>query len=130
MGRYGDCAILATKILAEKTAKNPRDAWDVAIAKLSKRESSEWVMKKGCPRATFLSLCEEGLIRGVECGKYTRSTKNKKYALNAVKELGQNSKSLTQLELWRKIGNQLAHSCQMDVVLSLWNNDLIVKKDK
>ncbi|MFA4859721.1 MAG: hypothetical protein WC598_03095 [Methanoregula sp.] len=76
MGRYGECAILATKFLAEKNIKNPRDAWELAISKLVKNDPSEWVMKKGCPRAAFLSLCEEGLVRGVDCGKYTRSTKN------------------------------------------------------
>jgi len=30
--------------------------------------------------------------------------------------------------LWRAVTNEKAHNSQMDIVLALWNNDLIVGK--
>lgn len=58
------------------------------------------VKKKGCPRNAFLGLYEEGLVKGIPSGNYTRSKKNKEYAIKAVKilkgapELSSNSKTL------------------------------------
>jgi hypothetical protein len=46
--------------------------------------------KKGCPKGTFLGLCEEGLVKGIPKGNYTKSVKNKKYAIKAVTVLKQN----------------------------------------
>jgi len=39
---------------------------------------------KGCPRGAFLELCEAGMIKGIASGKYTRSKRNKEYAIDAV----------------------------------------------
>ncbi|WP_420865668.1 DUF6979 family protein [Dickeya oryzae] len=40
--------------------------------------------KKSCPLSAFLGLCEDGYIKGIPKGKYTKSYKNKKYAVVAA----------------------------------------------
>jgi hypothetical protein len=125
MGKYGDCAVHAVKLIENKHEKEPRLAWNLAASSLME---SEAMKNKGCPRAAFLGLCEEGMIKGIPKGRYTRSTKNKGYALNAIKILQQTSKPPTRDELWREItGYNIVHNGQMDVVLSLWHNGLILK---
>jgi hypothetical protein len=73
-------------------------------------------------------LCEEGLVKGIAKGNYTKSDKNKSYALKAVEILKSNkNNSFTPKELWDKLelGDKQSNS-QMDVVLALWENGLIV----
>jgi hypothetical protein len=68
---------------AEKgPALEPAVAWGRALASETKSNR-----EKPCPKGAFLGLCEEGLIVGVRRGSYTRSVKNKRYAVNAVKAL-------------------------------------------
>ena len=83
--------------------------------------------EKGCPKNTFLGLCEEGLVKGIPKGDYTKSVKNKNYALKAVSILKNNQeKSFSPKELWMKLNlSDKRHNSQMDVVLALWENDLI-----
>ncbi|APZ47800.1 hypothetical protein BW723_16515 [Polaribacter reichenbachii] len=84
--------------------------------------------EKGCPKGTFLGLCETGLVRGIPKGNYTKSVKNKEYALKAVEILKQHKhKNITPKELWLALdlGDKRSNS-QMDVVLALWENDLII----
>lgn len=33
--------------------------------------------RKGCPKGVYLGLCEEGLVKGIPKGKYTKSKKIK-----------------------------------------------------
>lgn len=83
---------------------------------------------KGCPRGAFLGLCEEGLIKGIPCGSYTKSKKNKQYAIDAVEILKENlGKDLGKKELWYKItGNKKSYNSQMDIVLELFNRGYIL----
>jgi hypothetical protein len=46
--------------------------------------------RKGSPKGTFLGLCEEGLVKGIDKGAYTKSIKNKTYGLATVKILAKN----------------------------------------
>lgn len=126
MNIYGERVIRARKKLIANTCENPMDAWRVTISELTDSRS---VRDEGCPRDTFLGLCEQGLILGINCGEYSNSIKNKEYALNAVEVLRQNPRPLKPLELWHKIGNQIVHNGQMDVVLALWESDLLLLKD-
>ena len=83
---------------------------------------------KGCPKNSFLALCETGQIKGVQAGKYTRSRKNKSYALFALELLKQNPELANQPnKLWKLIPGCTGkvHNSQMDVVLALWNEKLI-----
>jgi hypothetical protein len=85
--------------------------------------------EKGCPKNTFLGLCEIGFVKGIPKGNYTKSIKNKEYALKAAIILKQNTQTtFSPKELWDKLelGDKRSNS-QMDVVLALWEHGLIVK---
>ncbi|PKH52150.1 hypothetical protein CXF68_16265 [Tenacibaculum sp. Bg11-29] len=82
--------------------------------------------EKGCPKNAFLGLCEEGLVKGIPKGNYTKSVKNKEYALQAIDILKQNT--FLPKELWEQLElGDKKHNSQMNVVLALWENDLILK---
>ena len=83
--------------------------------------------EKSCPKNTFLGLCEEGLVNGIPKGNYTKSVKNKEYALKAIAILKQNTQTtFSPKELWEKLelGDKSSNS-QMDVILALWEHGLI-----
>jgi uncharacterized protein YegP (UPF0339 family) len=127
LGKYGKCAKAAVDLLKSNKAADPIVAWKKAA--LETFPDSESSRKKCCPKNAFLGLCEEGLIRGVSAGGYTESKDNKRYALNAVSLLKKNPNlSKNENVLWEKIqgNNAKKHNAQMDVVITLWDNDLIV----
>lgn len=121
--KYGQTAIRTLEI--HQTAKPLRESWFSAAAEFFDSESSQ---KKGCPRSTFLGLCEKGLIKGISKGEYgSNSTKNKTHAIEAVKYLKENQvASISSKELWNNLNiNGKSHNSQMDVVLALWHKGLI-----
>lgn len=126
MGKYGKSAIIATKLLKAGKESNPVTAWECAVAEVF--PESESSRKKGCPKSTFLGLCEEGLVAGVGSGEYTNSKKNKGYAKKSLRlliakpDLATNTKKLWELVLE---GEKKQHNQQMDVVISLWKNGSI-----
>jgi hypothetical protein len=83
--------------------------------------------EKSCPKNTFLGLCEEGLVKGIPQGSYTKSVKNKEYALKAAAILKQNTQTtFSPKELWEKLElGDKRHNSQMNVVLALWEHGLI-----
>lgn len=118
-------------LTALKSAKNYKESysleeiWTRAAKEVFETKSSQ---DKGCPKGTFLGLCEEGLVKGIPKGNYTKSEKNKSYALKAVGILKSNpNNTFTPKELWDKLalGDKRSNS-QMDVVLALWENGLII----
>jgi len=126
---FAKVAIFAARE-AQKTA-DPIMAWEYASIKVFGKGT--WQQLKRCPKNTFLGLCEEGIIKGIPKGKYTRSVKNKTYALTAVRILN-NEKHISSAALWKEVmialnensGKQ--HNGQMDVVLALADNKLIIYK--
>lgn len=122
MGKYGETAIRAVALLGAEECDDPRKAWDKVAAEVFRgRESSR---KKGCPKDAFLGLCEEGMVKGVPAGSYTRSTKNKWYAVRAIEILEKRPELARDTKrLWAMVveGNPIKHNGQMDVVVSLWN---------
>ncbi len=122
---YGKAALEAAKLVNRENI-NPREAWEEAVEKEFLHSVS--CQEKGCPKGAFLGLCENGMVKNIPSGKYTKSKENKRYAINAVKILGDNkNKRFTPGELWiavLKLGgiNKKAHNSQMNVVLALWNN--------
>lgn len=86
--------------------------------------------KKSCPRGAFLGLCEEGLVQGIPAGSYKASREDKAYAVRAVTLLTEGTEQRSTSALWRAVTNgaEKTHNSQMDVVLALWNNDLILGK--
>jgi hypothetical protein len=125
--RYGEAALMAARQGASAKV-NPVARWNDAMEKLY--PTSATARRKVCPRGAFLGLCEEGLIQGIPAGAYAATRDNKAYAVRAVALLTQGTEHRSTSALWRAVinGAERAHNNQMDVVLALWNNDLILGK--
>jgi len=66
MGRYGQTAVLATEFFCAEKTVSPPEAWKDAAKSVFADSISSQV--KGCPRSTYLGLCEAGLVQGVPAG--------------------------------------------------------------
>jgi len=127
---YATAAINAAILVREKGLP-PGDAWNKAMLKEFPHSKSN--QEKGCPKNTFLGLCEISCIKGVPAGNYTLSESNKLYGMVALVILAANrNKSYTPNELWKEVLIQLKldtnkkPNSQMNVVLALWERELIV----
>jgi hypothetical protein len=127
MPNYGDAAVRAAQLVRDRTCRSPADAWKRAAAEFFPESAS--MREKSCPRATFLGLCEEGLVAGIDRGTYTISQENKAYAVKAAALLAHNptlgghgSKALWECVL---AGKTKRHNAQMDVVLALHRQGLL-----
>ena len=123
MGKYGESAIRATRLLMSREYDSPIIAWDVATKEMFKSYASQ---VKSCPKSAFLSLCGFGVIIGIPKGVYCNSVKNKNYveiSINLLKQVTE----ISEKELWNKVkGNkQICYNQQMDVVHSLWREGLL-----
>jgi len=107
---------------------SPIAQWESAMEKLY--PTSPTARKKSSPRGAFLGLCEEGLVQGIPAGAYKASRDDKAYAIRAVTLLTEGTEQRSTSALWRAVTNgaEKTHNSQMDVVLALWNNDLILGK--
>jgi hypothetical protein len=127
MGQYGNAAIFAIKSICN--GMEPLKAWNMAISELTTSTES---IKKGCPKSAFLGLCEEGFVKGVKRGNYSAGVNNKRYALKAVEIIHNNpNRTYIKNELWAQVLDELGlpsktENGQMDVVLSLHNENLLV----
>jgi hypothetical protein len=126
---YSTAAIKAARMVNE-TKISPIEAWKKAVLKVFYHSKSS--QQKRCPQNTFLGLCEEGVIKGMSAGKYTRSDLNKKYGITAIKILARSkSNEFTPINLWKEVLKELnadlqkKHNSQMNVVLALWDEGLI-----
>ncbi len=120
---------MAVELIVSGDTNDPKSAWDIATSKIFGSKTTGQL--KPCPRCTFLGLCEDGFIKGIREGNYLRSglNKNKSYAVKAVNILKKSSSTeFNEKSLWDKIitDKSKAYNCQMDVVLTLWKNNLIV----
>jgi hypothetical protein len=120
MSKYAKAAMLAAEILSGGKTGDPREAWDLAVREIfPKSESSQL---KGCPRDSFLTLCELGLVAGAPPSRYTRSVKNRNYVMRAVEILRLNpSLANDKGALWLAVlnGEKRAPNHQMEIVLAL-----------
>jgi len=119
MGKYGEVAIKAVEICKKNI--DPVEAWNMAAKDVFSNSNSS--IKKVCPKSAFLGLCEEGLIKNISSGSYTRSVDNKKYAIEALALLKEKPElKLEQKKLWEMImkGKEKKHNSQLDVVISLF----------
>ena len=127
MGKYGEAAVLAVDIIKNGGCNNAKEAWELASTEIFGKGTPSQL--KGCPKNTFLGLCEEGLIKGIQPGYYTKSQKNKAYALEAVELLKSNPLLASDaIKLWQLVmnGADKNYNYQMDVVTMLWNNGYII----
>ena len=82
MGKYGNAAVLANRLVRGGAARSPNEAWEAAVVGVfANRRSAQ---QKGCPRAAYLGLCGDGAVAGIPPGHYCRPGKNRGYALEAV----------------------------------------------
>lgn len=127
MGSYGDVALKATALFTAGRAGSPAEAWKVAAREVFTNRSAS--QKKGCPRGAYLGLCQQGLVAGVPPGDYTRSQRNSRYAIAAVRLLEEDPSLAAEgaASLWLRVvrGEPKAHNHQMDVVLTLWREGLV-----
>ncbi|WP_420125891.1 DUF6979 family protein [Longimicrobium sp.] len=126
INEYGDVAIRAVEKIRSGTVDSPRAAWNEAAREVFPGRIHR--QQKGCPRGAFLGLCDEGLVRDVPAGSYSRSIDNKAYALRAVELLREAPELATKgrRTLWNRVEAKAAsHNSQMDVVLALHHNGLL-----
>lgn len=125
MGKYGEAAVRASILLESRELTDPVNAWKMVTEDLYGEGTSG--QSKSCPKGSFLGLCEAGLVKGVSPGQYTKSTKNKAYAIKAVRLLQDEPTLAENMNiLWEKVaGATKAHNSQMDVIISLWVNGSI-----
>jgi hypothetical protein len=102
--------------------------WELALEKLY--PTSPVARKKGAPRGAFLGLCEDGLVQGIPAGDYSASKLNKGYAVRAIALLLEGAQHWSKSALWQSVtdGSGKEENGQIDIVLALWNNNLIVGK--
>lgn len=128
--KYALAAIYAANLLQENRLLSPLEAWQLAIK--VHYPNSPTSQEKGCPRNTFLALCETCQIKGIKAGIYTSSKDNKRYALKALQILKSNSsKAFTPAELWEEVlkfedDKSKRYNEQMNVVLGLVQKDLLL----
>lgn len=128
MGKYGETAKKAIELLTSNQTDDPVKAWDIASSQVFPNSIAS--RNKGCPKNSFLGLCEAGYIMNVKSGNYTHSIKNKNYAIKAILCLDSNS-MLTEKELWSLVIDEQnkQQNSQMDVVKTLWDSNFISKKN-
>ncbi len=130
MNKYGQAALNAVNLIEDKQAFTPIDAWSIATIAIFGNENES--QKKGCPKGAFIGLCEDGLIRGIPKGNYAvrnSLNKNKGYAVRAVELLKENPAfAVDKKMLWGAVmnGEVKQHNSQLDVVLALWEKDLVI----
>ena len=128
MNNYARAAIRAVELYKSHRMASPRQVWEEATAEIFGWGTPSQV--KACPRDAFLGLCEEGLIRSIPRGQYTKSSKNKRYALDAVTILKGDPRFVAYPSaLWKKVvkGARKAHNQQMDVVIALRGEGLLAE---
>ena len=125
--RYGEAALLAARQAAAANLR-PARSWEQAMEKLY--ATSPVAQKLASPRTAFLALCEAGLVKGIPAGEYADVKDKRAYAARAVALLVEGAQRWSLSELWHAVtgGDGTKHGSQMDIVLALWNNDLIVGK--
>lgn len=127
MGVFGKTAIDAVElILSNNIQYTPLQAWEEAI---KSNTSSEETRKKGCSKATFIGLCDEGYIKDISANAVKSNGKNKRYAIEAADYLlANNLKIITIKELWQQVNDPkpMHENGQMDIVITLRKNKLLI----
>jgi len=97
------------------------NAWNTATEKVITSKSGR---DKGCPRATFIGLCESGNLKDIPLTNESKS-KNYAYAKFAVIEWNRN-KNIPKKEMWSRVQNEFgttaSHQGQLDIVLGFIEN--------
>jgi len=126
--KYGQTTLKAIALIRTGICQAPPKAWQRAAQEIFPNSFDS--QNKGCTKGAFLGLCQEGLVKGVPQGCYTRSNDNRAYAIQAVNVLRRatNAVGIGASELWTQVmnGRIKKPNSQMDVVLALWHAGEIV----
>ncbi|MEQ4511943.1 MAG: hypothetical protein ABN480_15250 [Dickeya sp.] len=127
---YGKIAVSVVE--KYKPGQDIRQCWECEFVGVTDKESS---IKKSCPLSAFLGLCEAGYIKGIPKGKYTKSYKNKKYAVVAADIVlaGDNVNHDPDM-LWQKLKEYIPDRCdtpnsQVNIVLALKEASFLQKPE-
>ncbi len=126
MSKYADLAKRAVGLMLWEPGADPRKAWSRAGEEVFPHSQS--AREKGCPKSTFLGLCEEGLVPGAPAGSYTNSRLNKEYGLRALDALRSDPQLVhDNTKLWdiASQGSGIRSNSQLDVLRALWTEGLI-----
>lgn len=123
MSKYSEIALNAAIDLNRDCQLTPQVAWKINAEKVFPNEIS--AQKKSCPKSAFLGLCEQGYVKGVKPGSYTRSKINKAYAIEGLNYLKADP-ALSENELWHLVSPKTSNE-QMTVVKTLYVNGYIVE---
>lgn len=130
--KYGRAALRAVEICRTTTAPlTPPEAWELATSELFGAGTP--AQKKGCPKGAFLGLCQVGYVTGIPKGDYTRSEKNREYAVAAAALLAAEPQLADNWpELWKRVlkGDSKQHNSQMQVVIALWQYGLLRRQQQ
>ena len=132
MTQFSEVAIqVVKKFQCGNSQLDPVTEWDAIANQIIQSQSS---VEKGCPKDAFLGLCDSGCVIGILARDYTKSTKNKKYAIQGIiliRKKPSLSTTYSPQELWEEVMTSLnmdknkAHNGQMNIVLDLWNHGYI-----
>ena len=127
---YPFIAITAAELLQTNKNLGPKEAWEKAIEIYNKEYERSLQDNKGCPRNTFLGLCNLGLLKGVNEGDYGPNSDNMEYARVGVCLLAKGNPYQRHGDLWTDILEELrieskAPNSQAEIVLALFNNDYL-----
>jgi hypothetical protein len=126
MTQYTKVAIKVIENIKENPTLRPDEEWERIIKLDIKSVTSQ---NKPCPKGTFLGLCENGNVMGIQKGNYTDSINNKKYAIEGLR-LYKINPQLSITNLWIDTLSSLNEVCkrpngQMSIVVDLYNKGYI-----
>jgi uncharacterized protein DUF6979 len=129
--KYGLAAAKAVALCRDNPGLTPPMAWEKAAAEFFVPGTP--AQRKGCPKNTFLGLCEDGHIQGIPPGDYIRPRKyaNKGYATAALAVLQRQPELAdSPLDLWARVRpwDSMTHNEQMTVVVTLWKSRLLKRR--
>ncbi|MPY23832.1 DUF6979 family protein [Shewanella sp. YLB-07] len=117
-GSYGSIALKAMSKIQD--GFDPVSAWEFSAREHFSPKQVDSI-KKGCPKSTFLGLCEYGKVKGVDPSAYTRSKINKQHAKDAY-DLLKLKPHLDKNALWLLVAGNKTHNHQMDVLFALYES--------
>jgi hypothetical protein len=117
--QYSRVAKLAyEKVIYEKMTF--RDAWNAAANELL---SSKTSVQKGCPKASFIGLCESGKLKRIPKTESKESI-NYQYVKFAI-EKWKTEPTISKTEMWNLINLEFqkenSHQGQLDVLIGIWD---------
>lgn len=122
MNIFEKTTLKAVEILNNNSSLVPSEAWLLAISSFT---SSSSMIKKSCPKNTFIDLCNSGLIRGIKEKDTFNISENGRMILKVYDLLNKNNWQIQNKKLfWYQAFNK-EYENQLDILLILKENNLL-----